>query len=102
DRDATGKRDVTFPIEQAPAGDVDRDERGRTRRLHGEAGPAEIEPVRDPCRQEVGRTSECPVRPVQHAIEVAARPGAGEDADPFVAPRARAARMLERLPRALD
>jgi hypothetical protein len=47
DGDAAGERDVALEIEEALAGRVQGDERGRARGLDGEAGPLEVQLVRD-------------------------------------------------------
>ena len=53
DRDAAGQRHVAFAVEQALAGIVHGDERGRAGGLHVHARAMQIEQVRDPGRQEV-------------------------------------------------
>ena len=48
DRDAAGQREVALAVEQALAGDVDGDQRGRAGGLHAEARAPQVELVGDP------------------------------------------------------
>ncbi len=58
DRDAARERHIGAVIEQALASFRDGKKRGRTRRLHGEGGTAQIELVSGPRREEIGTVAD--------------------------------------------
>ena len=110
DRHAAGQRHVALAVEQALHAAVNRHQRGRARRLHVDARPAQVEQVRDARRQKVlvvaGVADEEEAdaghqlriaHQVQRHVGVVAR--AAEDADRAAELVRHMARVLERFPR---
>ncbi len=120
DVDTADEREVALPLQQAPAGLVDGDQRGRARRLHAHAGTAQVQGVGHPRGEVAAVVAELQlelfhvglgqglgpsVAEVREQVvdQVRARPAAGEDADPPVAAVARrVAGVFHGLPRALQ
>ena len=113
DGDAAGKRHVAFARNQALAGIMRGDQRGRTGGLDVDARPAQVEGKGDARRQEVlvvavvaqqehpDLLDELPVA-ADVEIEIAAHATAGKDADGTRDRVRRVPRILHRLPRALQ
>ena len=104
DGDAAGQRERALPVAQRLRGQVQRDQRGRARGVHGDRGAFEAERVGDPAGHDARRRCRCPGSPRcrrrrRAVAAVVVVHDAGEHAGPAAAQGNRVdARAFERLP----
>nr|BFE69900.1 hypothetical protein GCM10020092_032010 [Actinoplanes digitatis] len=105
---AGGQGQVTLPRPQRLRGQVQRDKRGRTRRVHGHRRALKTQHVGDPARDDAGGQAGAGVTldvlpRVHHQLRVVLPARAGEDAGLAAAQAGRGdAGVLERLPARLE